>query len=299
MTEDVESAETAGSLLRAARQAAGLHISVLALRLKVPVTKIEGLESNQWDVFADPVFARTLAISACKQLRIDPAPILALLPKATTPNLDLGGASLNQRFQGGSTRRHRVGLALMKNPLALAVPLLIVAALLLYFWLDLFPAKTVSEEPVMPPDAPVQMDAPQESGSPASAPSPAPSPASAPASGPEPAAPSVPAAGSAAGSAGAGAPAHPLTAVTLPAEVTTLPLTFTASATSWVQVTDAMGKVVFSKTLQAGEVAQAQGLAPLKVVLGNASATQVSVKDRGFDFQSFVVSNVARFEVQP
>ena len=78
-----------------------------------------------------------------------------------------------------------------------------------------------------------------------------------------------------------------------------LPIELKSSAVSWVQITDAKGVVVFAKTLQAGEVAQTQGEPPLKLVVGNASNTQVMVKDRAFDFQPFVVNNVARFEIQP
>ena len=303
MTEDVKSAETAGSLLRAARLASGVHISVLAMRLKVPVSKIEGLENNQWDLFADLVFARTLAISTCKQLRIDPAPVLALLPKAAPPRLNVEETGLNQRFLNATIKRDRPWWLVFKTPLGLAVPLLVIAALVLYFWGTWFPSQPASEEPAMPPDSPLQIEAPKEAGGQDAAP---------PSAAPKSASPTSPP--SSTEVAPQGSPVKPPALATpkappppptspppapLLATANSAAVGFTATATSWVQVIDATGKVVFSKTLQAGESGDAQGQAPLKVVLGNAGGTHVLVKNQTFDTQPFVVNNVARFEVQP
>ena len=293
MTEDVKSAETAGSLLRAARLASGVHISVLAMRLKVPVSKIEGLENNQWDLFADLVFARTLAISTCKQLRIDPAPVLALLPKAAPPRLNVEETGLNQRFLNATIKRDRPWWLVFKTPLGLAVPLLVIAALVLYFWGTWFPSQPASEEPAMPPDSPLQIEAPKEAGGQDAAPSSAAPESAAPKS----ASPTSPP--SSTEVAPQGSPVKPPPPSPLLATANSAVVGFTATATSWVQVRDATGKVVFSKTLQAGESGDAQGQAPLKVVLGNAGGTHVLVKNQTFDTQPFVVNNVARFEVQP
>ena len=38
---------TAGALLRAAREASGLHIAALAVAMKVPVKKLEALEADR------------------------------------------------------------------------------------------------------------------------------------------------------------------------------------------------------------------------------------------------------------
>ncbi|HPH15047.1 MAG TPA: helix-turn-helix transcriptional regulator, partial [Burkholderiaceae bacterium] len=67
---------SAGALLRQAREAAGLHIAALAVSLKVPVKKLEALESDRLDLLPDAVFARALASSMCRALKIDAAPIL-------------------------------------------------------------------------------------------------------------------------------------------------------------------------------------------------------------------------------
>ena len=71
-----------GELLRQAREAAGVHIAALAVALKVPVRQIESLEQGAFDRLPDPTFTRALAASLCRQLHIDPKPILAQLPQA-------------------------------------------------------------------------------------------------------------------------------------------------------------------------------------------------------------------------
>lgn len=71
----------AGTLLRRARESAGLHVAALAVALKVPVRQIEALEADRLDLLPDPTFARALASSVCRQLRVDPQPILGLMPQ--------------------------------------------------------------------------------------------------------------------------------------------------------------------------------------------------------------------------
>ena len=64
---------TAGSLLRLAREANGLHIAALAVSIRVPVKKLEALEANRLDELHDPVFIRALAALVCRALKIEPA----------------------------------------------------------------------------------------------------------------------------------------------------------------------------------------------------------------------------------
>ncbi len=78
---------TAGMLLRRAREASGLHVAALAVSLKVPVRKLEALEADRFDLLPDLVFARALASSVCRTLRVDAQPVLERLPVKTTPRL--------------------------------------------------------------------------------------------------------------------------------------------------------------------------------------------------------------------
>ena len=77
-----DAGQTAGQMLRDAREQAGYHLPALAANLKVSVQKLEALEANDWSVFPDVVFTRALASTVCRVLKMDAAPVLALLPKA-------------------------------------------------------------------------------------------------------------------------------------------------------------------------------------------------------------------------
>lgn len=87
-----------GALLRQARLATGMHIAALAVALKVPVRQLEALEEGQFDRLPDPIFTRALASSICRQLRIDPKPVLAALPMAPSLAPRVGGG-INAPFQ--------------------------------------------------------------------------------------------------------------------------------------------------------------------------------------------------------
>jgi len=121
----------AGALLREAREAQGLHPAALAVALKVPVRQIEALEDDRLDLLPDLVFARALAASVCRQLRIDPQPVLARLPQGK-PRLNKDREPINEPFRtpgqsGGLSWRDQ----LARPPVLVALALL-VAALLLF-----------------------------------------------------------------------------------------------------------------------------------------------------------------------
>lgn len=155
-----------GQLLRAAREAAGLHVAALAVSLKVPVRQIEALELGQFDRLPDPTFARALAASICRQLRIDSKPILDQLPqlRGMSPHV---GASLNEPFHrpGASSGIGATQVAL-KLPALLAVLLLLAALALLLL-------------PPLLQDEASDASAPAASGEPAAAPAGAEGPANA------------------------------------------------------------------------------------------------------------------------
>jgi len=102
MSEVVESGMTAGGLLKEARQAAGMHIAALAVALKVPVSKLEALEADNYAVLPDTVFVRALASSVCRTLKIDAAPILSLLPQSQSPRLSVDSAGINAPVKGSA-----------------------------------------------------------------------------------------------------------------------------------------------------------------------------------------------------
>ena len=54
--------KSAGAMIRAAREASGLHVAALAFSMKVPVKKLEALESDRLDLLLDSVFVRAFQL---------------------------------------------------------------------------------------------------------------------------------------------------------------------------------------------------------------------------------------------
>jgi cytoskeleton protein RodZ len=293
MTEAVahDGAATAGELLKAARARQGLHIAVLAASLKVPQRKLELLEANRFDELPDPTFVRSLAMSMCRALKIDAEPVLARLPQSTATvlvasrGLDAPFRERGRDMSRDSSELHRVlGLP------ALAALVLVGGALALYFW----PARGL---PPVAGQAPVASAVPPPAVPASVAPPPA---AAAPAAvlvGPAPIA-SAAAVGAEAASAVVetvfDAPAAAASAPSL----TEALLVLRASAESWIEVRDARGELLLSRTLAAGEAAGVDGRLPLSVVVGNASATELLFRGQPVSLGLPTRDNVARVELK-
>ncbi len=126
-------APSAGAMLRAAREHAGLPLEEFAASLKVAARKVELIETDQFDQLPDAVFARALAQSMCRALKIDPVQVLALLPRAPDQRLDRIHVGLNTSYREGPSQGlpdDGVGRAL---PFMGGAALLLAGALLFYF----------------------------------------------------------------------------------------------------------------------------------------------------------------------
>lgn len=293
---------TAGALLRDAREAAGLHIAALAAALKVPVGKLEALESDDFSALPDIVFVRALASSVCRTLKIDPQPVLALLPQGEGPRLSSGDTSLSAPVKGFTGKSSSAPFAVAgPRPLVWAVGLLLVGVALMIFlprsldadlsaWFKQAETRTTISTPV----ADGAQDRPA-----AVAPAPAPvNPASAPGveaavAASEPTEPALGAAPVAALPFVAGSTAE-LPAADAPAGV----LAFKARGESWIQVSEATGAVVLQRNLAPNETVSVSGALPLAVVVGRADATEVFVHGKPFALGPVSRENVARFEVK-
>ncbi|WP_373784823.1 RodZ domain-containing protein [Delftia acidovorans] len=320
--ENAQTSMTAGTLLRQAREAAGLSLAGLAAALKVPAPKLEALEADDYAAFQDHVFMRALAQSVCRTLRMDSASVLALLPRTQLKSLADNRGSINATFKERSFKATGTSLGRENGSrkVAIIVLLLLAAAAAVYFLPKhegdaeepqagasdaaalVQPAGTVSEpvaaqEPVAPV-ATTPADVPA-APAPASASAPATS-APAAAAVPAPASTTTPAAPAAATAPAANAPADGA-AATSAATAAQTPggvLVMKANAQSWVQVKDSSGRVVLQKTLAAGESIGAEGALPLSVIVGNASGTEVRVRGELLEVAKTTRDNVARFEVK-
>ncbi|SEL55828.1 cytoskeleton protein RodZ [Roseateles sp. YR242] len=134
---------TAGAALRRAREARGLHIAALAATLKVPQSKLEALEADRYHELPDATFARALARSMCRVLKIDAEPVLAMLPRGgNEASLDRVTPGLNQPFrERASSQEPIISTALLKSPVLWGGAALLLAALAVY----LVPASVVDD----------------------------------------------------------------------------------------------------------------------------------------------------------
>ena len=287
-TPPADAQQSAGQLLRAAREATGLHIAALAVAMKVPVKKLEALEADRLSELPDAVFVRALAGSMCRALKIDPAPVLSRLPQTAAPRFARDDRGINMPYSAPDFHDSKSLKVLVTKPVFLLVIALLIAALAVL----LVPE---SRNAVPSADAPVA------------------APGSTPAEAVAPAMKETANAAEPASKALATVNPSPVAAASVPAAVASASATqtlasqpaagpeviaFRVKSSTWVRVTDAKGAVQFEKTLAAGESASATGLLPLSVVVGNVGATEVSVRGQPFALDAYAKDNVARFEVK-
>ncbi|MBY0468718.1 MAG: helix-turn-helix domain-containing protein [Burkholderiaceae bacterium] len=298
-TDGVTSISTpsAGALLRAARQAQGLHIAALAASIKVSQRKLELLEADRLSELPDATFARALAQTICRSLKIDPAPVLAALPQATGYRLDAVDGGINAPFRDRPGRHEPDRRSAFVSPAVWVTALIAAAALLVLLmpaeWATSIqgtisgsppaapvaaaPAATVAEAPpvaVVPIEAAV---APTEAASAALV---------------ETAASAVVV--ELAASAAGGLPLPVAAAV--PAGVG--PLQLKASADTWVEVVDGQSTVLVSRLLARGETLVLDGASPFRLKIGNAAGTEVAFRGQAVNLASATRDNVARLELK-
>ena len=71
-----------------------------------------------------------------------------------------------------------------------------------------------------------------------------------------------------------------------------------SSEASWVDVRDARGTVLLSRTVQPGENVGLNGSLPIRLTIGNAAGTQLQFRGRSVDLLPRTRDNVARVELQ-
>jgi len=280
----------AGAQLRAARERQGLHIAALAAMIKIPQRKLEALEADRFDELPDATFTRALAMTVCRALKIDAAPVLAQLPQAAGTGLSGAKGGLNAPFRERPGRSEPAESATFRHPLAWAAlcVLAVAAAVFLLpreWWPswgdDAAPAPAsivVPVVPVAPPASAAVSDAPASTVA---------HTASAPvAAGSAPAVEVVHSAPSA--EAGSAARAD------VPSGVAVL----RAVDASWVEVVDAGGQVLVQRTLQAGESIGLDGRLPFRLKIGNAAGTELVFRGQTVDLAPLTRDNVARFELK-
>ncbi|MBV8501096.1 MAG: DUF4115 domain-containing protein [Paucibacter sp.] len=283
-----------------------MHIAALAALLKVPQAKLEALEADRYADLPDATFARALAKAVCRTLKVDAAPVMELLPRGDGHELHVS-LGINEPYRETSRQGDGFSAQWLQKPVVWGAGLLVLASVGIYEmpagWLERAPAASVpgtasvaasvpaSESVLLAAPAPMASEAQAEISVPAaSSLTPASphvdAPISAPAPAPVAAAASVapkllPVAASPASAPAAGE----------------LTLALKMSAPSWVEVVDARGQTLISRTVPGGEEASLSGAAPLKVKIGNVAGTQLLVRGKPVDLPSQAKDNVARLEL--
>lgn len=287
-----------GEALRQAREAAGLQIASLAAMLKVPVERLQALEAGRYQELPNLTFARALASSVCRVLKIDPAAVLQGLPHGGEVKL-----GTDRPIQARSFDSNRRGLFRLPGGLHLGSSLVLsllvlVLAVALWWWLpqrEAEPAADADTDAVsMVGEAPVETVAaelPTAAG---------PLPAATPVAEPVPAAPAAVVTAPVAAAPAASAPvaAVPVTAAAVQPAMGRPLLQLRARSATWIQLKDGSGKELQQRTLQPGQTLDYDGAAPLQVVLGRASGVEVIVRGQVFDTSAYAPNKIARFEVK-
>lgn len=311
---------SAGAMLRAAREARGLEIDALAQVLKVPERRLVALEADRYSELPGLAFVRSLAQSYARQLGLDPAQVLAMLPMSGTPPQQLENVSrglqtpYREGVSGNTFGRSSTGQPEWLRPAYLVPALLLLAALAFWF---APPMRTVfgglgwpaADAPAGSASAVSEMPAPAAASGVVGAASDG---AGTPSGGVlvsaptalvasevplAPVAPVAPAASAAVApavsetvhsapmdTASAGASAPPAAAGTVVLRTT---------GESWIEVRDAGGAVLLSRTVLPGEVVGLDGAMPMRMKVGIASVTQVTLRGEPFSLAPFTRGAVA------
>jgi len=293
---------TAGALMRAERERRGLRIETLAATLKVSPRKLEALEADRHDELPGPAFTRALALSVCRVMGVEAAPVLARMPRAegSPEGLEHVTTGLRTPFEGRSGQGFGAALAshwrapstALTAAAALAV---LVIGLLWWSWSEPPPAPVAAEgaasAPAVPASAALPASAPAAGGSAASDSA---GWVAAPA-----ASLAAPATGAASSPAGVAPPSTPPGAVPPPAPMVSAPVSaIKVTAATWVELRDGGGRLLWARTLAAGETVALAGTPPLRLVVGNAGAASVVFAGRPVDLGPWTRDNVARLDLQ-
>jgi len=270
-------------LLRQARERVGMHLAAVAVTLKVPVARLEALESGRYHELPDPTFVRALAKSVCKVIKVDPEPILASLPTAYVANLGPTATAISEPMplsRAGNMMSSSEPMVRVPSAVLVAAGLMVLAAGL-WIWL---PERPVMEtvEPVMAPlSTPVHSETSQSTEV-AQANS-------------TDALSSTPPAVEAVTN-----PASPPVEVTPHAgpQLAEGVVQVVALDTAWIEVIGASGRVLMQRSLEPQESVAFSRDMPLSMVIGRADQVNVVVRGEPLDVQPWTRSNVARFEVR-
>jgi len=294
-------AVSAGAMLRAAREAAGLSLDAVAQQLKLAPRQVTAIESDDFAQLPGRTFVRGFVRNYARLLKLDADAVLAALPGGgdgaglAAPTLHATAPSIGELPVSQTSRPAWAKWAI---PLTLVA---IVAAGAAYEMLRTAapprtpaPATAEPREPVIGPKAPEPAPppaavAPTQTSVPPAAPAALPAPASGPAPG------------------AAAAPPPGATTTALPNPVASVPaaaapgdreLVLAYRDHSWTEVRDRNGRVLLSAMMSPGARQVLSGPAPFELVIGNAGDVTLTLDGRAVDLVPHTRQSVARLTLQ-
>lgn len=262
--------ESIGAVLAKARAARGLGIQDVVQTLKFNPRQIELLEADDIEALPGAMFVRGMIRSYARFLKIDPEPLLTQLasrvptpvPEVRPPD-NMGNAMPN------------AGVRQIPMLVVLAVLLLVFAATLVA-WHFFGGDRRVGEQML-------GMGARSEAWSGGAAAEATPSAAVAPDTSAAPAVEPSKA---------------PISPAAVPAGPAGRQLAFDFLGTSWVEVTDATGQIIFTGQYGPGIRQVVAGSPPFQIVIGNAAAVELRYDDAGVDLRPHTRAEVARLTLE-
>ncbi|HEX5629274.1 MAG TPA: helix-turn-helix domain-containing protein, partial [Usitatibacteraceae bacterium] len=269
----------------------------IAQRLHMSVSQVEALEAGDYERLPRGTFLRGFTRNYARALGLDAENLVGLLsqaaPRESAPRIVV--PSQNIRFDPLGQR--------LANPYVkaagIAAAVLVLGFAAMYWWLFIRPQgvqTTIVKKPAIevttpvpaPAPAPVEPTKAEEPPAQPAVTQPAPAPEPAPA--PVVTTPAAPAA-AIKPNIQTGSPAEPAPAPA-PGEGV-IRLAFRAAA--WVEITDARGKMLLSRTHSGGSSAEVVGKPPFTLVIGNAPEVRLTYNGREVDLAPHTRVAVARF----
>jgi cytoskeleton protein RodZ len=314
--------QTAGAMLAAAREAAGLTVDAVAAQLKLAPRQVRALEEGDFAALPGRTFVRGFARNYARLLEVDAERVLAALPDAAAdPGLSHPHLASTQRAIGEIPADRPAGKSFAGWAIALA--LLAIVVLAIFYERVRTPALGGASAPASMPAEPAPA-APGPDGKslpnpvvpPAQSPSSSndegsrassPPPADVAASAPPPAVMPTSTAAAPAAEPAASAPAASQVANVTPTSSTAAPATPAAGesmlaiafrGTSWIDIKDAHGTSVLTMTGGPGTARTLDAKPPLDLIVGNASDVDITFRGEHVDLTSHMRQNVARLTLR-
>jgi len=269
---------TAGGMLRAAREAAGMTLDTVAQQLKLAPRQVTALEEGDFASLPGRTFVRGFLRNYARLVHVDPERVLAALSAGDSHEPDSPALHPTAPTMGElpTTDHARPGWTRWAIPLTLVA---VVATAAIYEFAR----------------GPGELRHPAASAPAASEPEPSPA-AKAPAAGGAETSPPSPSSTSLSNPF-ASAPAEPATGTAAPGGAeATLVLTFRDS--SWAEVKDAGGRLLISQMVGGGQTRSVAGVPPFDVVIGNAAEASLTFRGQPVDLAPYTRQNVAHVVLQ-